>query len=105
MGKFIEKYKLENPSFSFELNELIQKIKSENNQETEDLFSTINSLREKLDQSVFEKNTAVQKAISLKNDEINQLKSSVKELRNQMEKLRFEKREAIQIQIQASANK
>ena len=48
MGKFIEKYKLENPNFSFELNELIQKIKSENNQETEDLFSTINSLREKV---------------------------------------------------------
>ena len=58
MGKFIEKYKLENPNFSFELNELIQKIKSENNQETEDLFSTINSLREKLDQSIFEKNNA-----------------------------------------------
>ena len=77
MGKFIEKYKLENPNFSFELNELIQKIKYENNQETQYLFSTINSLREKLDQSIFEKNNAVQKAISLKNDEINQLKSSV----------------------------
>ena len=53
MGKFIEKYKLENPNFSFELNELIQKIKSENSEETKDLFSTINSLREQLDQLMF----------------------------------------------------
>ena len=60
MGKFIEKYKLENPNFSFELNELIQKVKSENNQETNDLFSTINSLRQQLDQSMYEKNRAVQ---------------------------------------------
>ena len=56
MGKFIEKYKLEDPNFSFELNELIQKIKSENSEETKDLFSTINSLREQLDQLMFEKN-------------------------------------------------
>ena len=92
MGKLIEKYKSENPGFSFELNELVQQIKSENNQENKDLFSTINSLREQLDQSIFEKNTAVQKAISDKNSEINDLKSSISELRNQLEKLKFEKK-------------
>ena len=54
MGKFIEKYKLKDPDFNFELNELIQKIKSENNEVTKDLFSTINSLRDQLDQSIFE---------------------------------------------------
>ena len=67
MGKYIEKYKIENPSFNYELNELIQKTKSENSQEMEGLFATINSLRQKLDQSLFEKNKAVQEALSLKN--------------------------------------
>ena len=38
MGKLIEKYKSENPGFSFELNELVQQIKSENNEENKDLF-------------------------------------------------------------------
>ena len=104
MGKFIDKYKLENPNFGFELNELIQKVKSENSEETKDLFSTINSLRDQLDQSIYEKNKAVQEAISLKNDELNQLKDSVCQLRNQLERLKFEKREAIQKQIQSSAN-
>ena len=70
MGKLIDKYKSENPGFSFELNELVLQIKSENN-EKKGSFSTINSLREQLDQSILEKNTAVQKAISDKNSEIN----------------------------------
>ena len=90
MGKLIEKYKSENPNFSFELNELVQQIKSENNEENKDLFSTINSLREQLDQSIFEKNTAVQQAISDKNSEINDLKSSISELRNQLDKVKFD---------------
>ena len=48
-------------------------IKSEKSEETNDLFSTINSLREQLDQSIYEKQSAVQEAISIRNDETNQL--------------------------------
>ena len=81
MGKLIDKYIIENPGFNYELTELIQKTKSENSQEIDDLYSTINSLREKLDESLHEKNQAVQQALSLKNDEINQLKLTVSELR------------------------
>ena len=87
MGKFSEKYKSENADFKFELNQLIQKVRSEKDEETQDLFSTINSLREKLDQSLFDKNTAVQEAILNKNNEMNQLKSAVKELRDQLEQV------------------
>ena len=74
-------------TLSFELNELIQKIKSENNEETKDLFSTINSLREQLDQLIFEKNKAVQETISQKNDEMSQLKLSLNKY--QLENLKF----------------
>ena len=104
LGKFIEKYKSEDPNFKFELNQLIQKIKLENNKETQNLFATINSLRKQLDESIYQKKFAVQEAISSKNDELNQFKESINELRSQLEKLKFEKREALQQQVQSYAN-
>ena len=71
MGNSIDKYSKNDPVFKAEFSEYIQNIKLENQDEHNNLYKTISSLRDQLDESKFTLKNNVQEAISSKNDEIN----------------------------------
>ena len=85
MGNTIDKYSKSDPVFKAEFSEYIQNIKLENQDEHDNLYKTISSLRDQLDDSKFTLKNNVQEAVSSKNDEINQLKSTITELRYQLD--------------------
>ena len=82
MGNSIDKYSKNDPIFKAEFSEYIQNLKLENQDEHDNLYKTISSLRDQLDESKFALKNNVQEAISSKNDEINQLKKTPKNLLN-----------------------
>ena len=110
MGKLIDKYKSEDPNFAFELNELKQRFKSENqieavsskNDEINQFKNSIKELRSQLEKLKIEKQEAVQKAISTASLEIQELKSLISSLRDELDNLQFAKKEAVQKAIQGS---
>ena len=53
MGSFINRLLKDEPAFSAEFNNYIQEIKLENNEEIINLHSTINSLRQQLEEISF----------------------------------------------------
>ena len=103
-GDLIDKHMAEDENFAFQIGELIQKIRLENNQEQQNLYATINSLRIQLDTAIHEKTKAIQEAVVSKNLEIQTLKASIVELRRQLEIVQYEKKEAIQKALLESAN-
>ena len=93
MGNSIDKYSKNDPIFKAEFSEYIQNLKLENQDEHDNLYKTISSLRDQLDESKFTLKNNVQEAISSKNDEINQLKSTITELRYQLDKAHLKKKQ------------
>ena len=103
-GDLIDKHMAEDENFAFQVGELIQKIRLEGNQEQQNLYATISSLRIQLDTAIHEKKKAIQEAVVSKNLEIQTLKASIIELRNQLEIVQYEKKEAVQKAVLESVN-
>ena len=82
MGSFINRLLKDEPAFSAEFNNYIQEIKLENNEEIINLHSTINSLRQQLEENKFQTNKSIQKAVLQKTEEIKQLQLTISEQRS-----------------------
>ena len=71
MGSFINRLLKDEPAFSAEFNNYIQEIKLENNEEIINLHSTINSLRQQLEENKFQTNKLIQQAVLQKPRKLN----------------------------------